>query len=73
MLTTLGSYLFLTPYPWLAMGWCQFALLISMQTRYEEESLINAHGDNYIHYAARVGRFFPNVGTFNASSTSNPC
>jgi len=46
------------------MGWCQFALLISIQTRYEEEALIKAHGDRYIEYAAKVGRFFLNVGTF---------
>jgi protein-S-isoprenylcysteine O-methyltransferase Ste14 len=70
MLTTLGAYLFLTPCPWLVMGWCQFALLISIQTRYEEEALIKAHGDLYIEYAAKVGRFFPNVGTFNNSKSA---
>jgi protein-S-isoprenylcysteine O-methyltransferase Ste14 len=69
MLTTLGAYLFLTPCPWLVMGWCQFALLISLQTRYEEAALIKAHGDNYMNYAAKVGRFFPNIGTFDVAST----
>jgi protein-S-isoprenylcysteine O-methyltransferase Ste14 len=65
MLTTLGAYLFLTPCPWLVMGWCQFALLISLQTRYEEQALINAHGTTYLEYAAKVGRFSPNIGILN--------
>ncbi len=59
----------LTPCPWLVMGWCQFALLISLQTRYEEAALIKADGDNYMNYAAKVGRFFPNIGTFDVAST----
>lgn len=70
MLTTLGAYLFLTPCPWLVLGWCQFALLISLQTLYEESALIEVHGDTYIEYAVKVGRFFPNVGTLEVSQSS---
>ncbi|AFY72877.1 putative protein-S-isoprenylcysteine methyltransferase [Synechococcus sp. PCC 7502] len=69
MLTTLGAYLLLTPCPWLVMGWCQFTLLISLQTRYEEAALIKVHGDRYLQYAATVGRFFPNIGTLEVVET----
>ena len=71
MLTTLGSYLLLTPCPWLVLGWCQFALLISLQTRYEEAALVKAHGDNYLEYAAKVGRFFPNTGILENNNISS--
>jgi len=70
MLTTLGAYLLLTPCPWLVMGWCQFALLISLQTRYEEEALIKAHGSEYIEYAAKVGRFLPHIATLEVTNRS---
>jgi protein-S-isoprenylcysteine O-methyltransferase Ste14 len=66
MLLTLFSYLFTSPCPWLFMGCCQFALLIYLQTLYEEQALIKIHGDNYLIYASSVGRFFPRVGYLKA-------
>lgn len=59
MLTTLAAYLFLSPCPWIVMGWFQFALLIVIQSAYEEQSMITIHGAPYREYMARVGRFFP--------------
>lgn len=70
MLLALSSYLFLSPCPWLIMGLVQFALLISLQTRYEEQALIYTHGHLYLQYASIVGRFFPNLGCLSASSIS---
>ncbi len=59
MLTTLAAYLFLSPCPWIVMGWLQFALLIAIQTTYEEQAMLTLHGQDYQEYRARVGRFFP--------------
>ncbi|NUN65380.1 isoprenylcysteine carboxylmethyltransferase family protein [Pseudanabaena biceps] len=70
MLLTLFSYLFTSPCPWLIMGCLQFALLISLQTRYEEQALIKTHGNSYLEYAATVGRFFPKFGNLAAPSTT---
>ncbi len=62
MLTTLMAYLLISPCAYLVMGWLQFTLLISLQTRYEEQSLLRTHGALYAQYASVVGRFFPGLG-----------
>lgn len=62
MLITLASYLFTSPCPWIVLGWCQFLLLVMLQTRYEEQALIKAHGQSYLNYAETVGRFYPGLG-----------
>jgi protein-S-isoprenylcysteine O-methyltransferase Ste14 len=62
MLMTLASYLFISPCPWIVLGWCQFLLLVMLQTRYEEQALIKTHGQSYLSYAATVGRFYPGIG-----------
>ena len=62
MLMTLASYALTSPCPWILLGWCQFMLLIMLQTRYEEQALIKAHGDFYLSYAAKAGRFCPGFG-----------
>jgi len=68
MLTTLAAYVLISPSPYLVMGWLQFGLLISLQTRYEEKALILTHGATYLDYAARVGRFFPGLGKLTSGA-----
>jgi protein-S-isoprenylcysteine O-methyltransferase Ste14 len=38
------------------------ALAVEVQARLEERHLTAVHGERYLDYAARVGRFFPGVG-----------
>ena len=39
------------------------ALVLELQVRLVEEPyLLRTHGDRYVEYASRVGRFFPAVG-----------
>ena len=71
MLLTLSSYLLMSPCPWLIMGLVQFTLLISLQTRYEEQALINTHGYLYLQYASIVGRFFPSLGCLSTTSINS--
>ncbi|OIP71438.1 MAG: hypothetical protein AUK48_12430 [Oscillatoriales cyanobacterium CG2_30_44_21] len=71
MLLTLYSYIFISPCPWLIMGCCQFTLLVYLQTIYEEQALIKEHDINYLSYASKVGRFFPNTGHLKSSSENS--
>jgi protein-S-isoprenylcysteine O-methyltransferase Ste14 len=61
--TTLGLSLLL-PCGWTIMTSAMTIVVIAIQTRLEEEHLEALHGDSYLRYAARVGRFFPGVGCY---------
>ncbi len=60
-LSFLGVVL-ITPAPWTVTGFAVAAPLISLQVRLEERNLLRIHGQAYLAYAARVGRFLPWVG-----------
>jgi protein-S-isoprenylcysteine O-methyltransferase Ste14 len=63
MITTMLGLTLLVPS---ALAFASFALLLAsleLQTRVVEEPyLARAHGDDYVRYAARVGRFLPGIG-----------
>jgi protein-S-isoprenylcysteine O-methyltransferase Ste14 len=42
--------------------WPLYVLGATMQSRVEDELLAAKFGDEYRHYAARVGRFVPRLG-----------
>ena len=48
------------------------ALLIAVQTRFEEQHLVELHGEAYIAYAQQVGRFLPGVGRFPNNNVTMP-
>ena len=47
-------------------------LLISVQTRFEEQHLVELHGEKYVAYAQQVRRFLPVVGRFPKNSVRMP-
>ena len=51
-----------TPSPWSIATALDFLLLLHLQARLEEHHLATLHGDRYIAYAGKVGRFLPGVG-----------
>lgn len=52
----------LAPAWWSLASWILLALGIRLQVGWEERHLIALHGDAYLAYAARAGRFVPLVG-----------
>ncbi|MCE9673287.1 isoprenylcysteine carboxylmethyltransferase family protein [Myxococcus stipitatus] len=62
MLWVLTGVVLVTPSAWTVMAWFDAALLVSLQARLEEAHLLRLHGDSYLAYASRVGRFWPGVG-----------
>lgn len=56
-----GQFL-LVPSAALALLWIFSAILIGVQVRCEEEFLVAAHGEAYLEYARRVGRYLPWFG-----------
>ncbi len=59
---TVGVFL-LSPAPWSLWLICNAIVFVSIQARLEEQFLLNIHGETFRHYAQRVGRFIPGVGT----------
>ena len=48
--------------PWSIMGTALTVAVFQLQSRLEEEHLVQTHGDAYRQYAARTGRFLPRIG-----------
>jgi protein-S-isoprenylcysteine O-methyltransferase Ste14 len=61
MLLALGGVVALSPAPVGFVAWVAMAQLVAVQTRLEEQHLALAHGEEYVRYSRRVGRFWPNV------------
>lgn len=62
LLVSLGGFTLLAPAAWTVMGYLTAWLLLAIQTRLEERHLVRLHGEPYLTYSARVGRFVPGVG-----------
>ena len=67
LLGALLGLVLLTPSPWTLMVWLWAASLIALQVRLEEVHLIQLHGETYLSYAARVGRFLPFWGRLHVA------
>jgi protein-S-isoprenylcysteine O-methyltransferase Ste14 len=66
MLLGLAGVVLVAPAPWSVAVWLAGAAAIGVQTRLEEQHLRARHGEAYLAYASRVGRFFPGVGRLRA-------
>jgi len=64
MLLTLAAVVLITPSPWTIAGWVLTAAVIAAQVRLEERTLLGVHGEAYVAYAMRTGRFLPWLGRF---------
>jgi protein-S-isoprenylcysteine O-methyltransferase Ste14 len=62
MLLSLAGVVLVAPGLWSAAVWLAAAAAIGVQTRLEERHLTARHGEAYLAYAARVGRFVPGIG-----------
>lgn len=62
LLLSVGGFVLLSPSAWTVMGYLASVMLIAVQTRLEERHLTDLHGEQYLAYASRVGRFCPGVG-----------
>jgi protein-S-isoprenylcysteine O-methyltransferase Ste14 len=71
ILTLIGAVL-IAPAVWSILFASVTILLIAVQTRFEEQHLIELHGEKYVAYAQQVGRFLPVVGRFRKSSVRLP-
>ena len=58
----LAGAVLVAPSPWSLAAAAAVAVALALQTRLEERHLVALHGDRYLAYAARVGRFVPRVG-----------
>ena len=70
LLTVLLGFALLTPCPWTLMSYLWILSLVLIQVRQEEAHLIKTRGEKYLHYAERVGRFFPGLGKLSANRSS---
>ncbi len=72
MVLTLAGIVLIAPAPWLLIGCAVALVLVCLQVRLEERHLCEIHGDAYISYAARVGRFLPWLGRLRPRAESGP-
>jgi protein-S-isoprenylcysteine O-methyltransferase Ste14 len=72
MLLSLAGVALVAPGPGSISVWLATAVLIGVQTRLEERHLTERHGEAYLAYAARVGRFVPGVGRLRAAERRWP-
>ncbi len=69
MLLDVAGIVALSP-AWWSIAICILLVLgVRLQVTWEERHLIALHGDAYLAYAARVGRFVPLVGRLSATRT----
>jgi protein-S-isoprenylcysteine O-methyltransferase Ste14 len=66
MLLALAGIVLMVPSAWALAVWVAASGAIAFQTRLEERHLTARHGDAYLAYAARVGRFVPGLGRLRA-------
>ncbi len=62
MLVLVAGIVVLSPAWWSLLIWVLMVLGLRVQVGWEEQHLIALHGDAYLTYAARAGRFLPLVG-----------
>ena len=58
----------LAPGPWAVLLLVFGTYNVALQARLEEAHLVKLHGDTYLAYATKVGRFLPGVGRVSASA-----
>ncbi len=64
IMLVIGVFL-LAPAPWSLWLISNAIIFVSLQARLEEQFLVKNHGEKYLEYAARVGRFLPGVGVIS--------
>lgn len=57
-----------TPSPWIAVASLLGYAGVAYQTRREEQHMLRLHGDRYLAWARRVGRFVPWIGTLGGDA-----
>lgn len=72
MIFTLMGSVLIAPAVWSILFASITIVLIAVQTRFEEKHLVELHGEKYIAYAQRVGRFLPGVGKSPKASVAMP-
>lgn len=70
MLLALGGVALVAPSLWSVAVWLAATAAIAYQVRLEEAHLRARHGEAYLAYAARVGRFVPGVGRLREPARS---
>jgi len=73
MILTLIGAILIAPAVWSILFASVTILLIAVQTRFEEQHLVEFHGATYIAYAQQVGRFLPVVGRFPKNNVRMRC
>ena len=58
----LAALVLLTPSPWTVMGSLWLGSLLALQARLEEAHLARLHGETFMVWAQRTGRFLPGLG-----------
>jgi protein-S-isoprenylcysteine O-methyltransferase Ste14 len=69
MQMTLAGVVALAPSPWSAAIAAAAFVLLHAQVRAEEHHLTALHGDYYLAYASKIGRFVPGIGRLTQSRT----
>jgi protein-S-isoprenylcysteine O-methyltransferase Ste14 len=67
LLVLVAGIVVLSPAWWSVVIWILTALGLRLQVAWEEQHLVALHGDAYLAYAARAGRFVPFVGRLRAA------
>ena len=63
-----AGFALLLPNAWAFGAFAALLVGLELQVRYVEEPyLLGVHGDTYVNYTARAGRFVPGVGTTKAA------
>ncbi|MFO0554996.1 MAG: isoprenylcysteine carboxylmethyltransferase family protein [Polyangiaceae bacterium] len=71
LFVALGGLVLVAPSPWSIMGVALVVQVVCIQVRAEEMHLAAVHGEAFIRYARRVGRFFPWVGRYSSAAGSS--
>jgi protein-S-isoprenylcysteine O-methyltransferase Ste14 len=62
MFLTLAGVALISPAAWTLIGGAVALVVVSLQVRFEERNMAEIHGNTYMSYASRVGRFLPWLG-----------
>jgi protein-S-isoprenylcysteine O-methyltransferase Ste14 len=66
LLAMVGGVALIAPCAWTVCLGLMTLMMLSLQTRLEERHLAGQHGESFVRYAARVGRFVPGFGRLDA-------